>query len=81
MRHLTLITILTMSILGNAATCPSKLLVKKHGAKTLYTSDLKTKYSLKELDKFGCNVVAEVMTKEQNIKLIDDEATAKKSKL
>ena len=64
-----------------AIDCPSNLLVKKYGAKTFYTSDLKTKFSEKELTKFGCVVVPSIMSKEQNISLIDLDAATKKAKL
>lgn len=64
-----------------AIDCPTNLLVKKIGAKTLYTQDLKTKYSMAELAKFGCAVNPKVMSKEQVVKLIDAQAAAQKAKL
>lgn len=78
---LTVSMLLIASFSAMAVDCPTNLLVKKIGAKTLYTQDLKTKYSMAELQKFGCVVNPKVMTKEQVVQLIDTQAAAQKAKL
>lgn len=64
-----------------ALECPKNTLVKKIGANTHYSQDFKNKWTSKELAKFGCVPDSKVMSKEQNIALIDAEAAARKSKL
>lgn len=76
---LLLIALLTTSVL--ALECPKNTLVKKVGANTHYSQDFKTKWTTKELAKFGCVPDSKVMSKEQNIALIDAEASARKAKL
>lgn len=64
-----------------AANCPTGTLIKKAGANTHYSPDFKQKWTSKELAKFGCTPDSKVMTKEQNISLIDAEAASRKAKL
>ncbi len=64
-----------------AQSCPSETLVKKSGAKTHYSTDLKTKFSEKELIKFGCKINVSVMSREQALSLLEAEYAEKKKKL
>lgn len=76
-----LLLIIALVNIANAANCPSNLLVKSQGAKTFYTSDLSNKFTAKELSKFGCELKATTMTKDQQIALINAEAKSKIEKL
>lgn len=79
MKFLLIVTLLTGSVF--AANCPTNTLIKKAGANTHYSQDFKTKWTTKELAKFGCVPDSKVMSKEQNISLIDAEAASRKAKL
>ncbi len=74
---------LLLALLSNVAfaACPTDTLVKKAGAKTHYSLDLKTKYSQSDFTTYGCNPNTKVMTKEQQISVLDAEYNAKKSKI
>jgi hypothetical protein len=80
MKILFLAALLTTGYL-HAQSCPSETLVKKAGAKTHFSTDLKTKFSEKELIKFGCKINVSVMSKEQALTLLEAEYSEKKKKL
>ena len=72
---------LALSTGAFASSCPSSLLVKKEGAKTFFSQDLKTKYSQKELTKFGCSPKTQVMSQNDTLKLLKSEYEARVAKL
>lgn len=79
-------TLLSILVLGSISStmafeCPKNVLVKKEGAKTFYSTDLSTKYTSKKLSKNGCSVKIGVMSKDQNIAVIQNDAKTKINKL
>lgn len=80
MKNAIIFTVLVISTLSFAA-CPSKTLVKKLGAKTHYSLDLKTKFSESDFNTYGCRPETSVMSREQVKALLEAEYKAKLTKI
>lgn len=77
MKHLITAIALIGAFNAFAAGCPDSTLILKSGARTHYSTDLKTKFRQADLEKFGCRINASVMSADQRRNVLKAEYEVK----